>query len=431
MMDSIAGGMYGAISILGRHGRRARARVRRRSSSPRRLRDDQRPRVRRQHAGAATRASATRVQWDVLALGDEHHTFHVHGHRWRDADGIRDRHADRRPGRVLPLPLEEDAARDVALPLPRRAAHDARHDRHLPGEEVRRALPLAALALAVAAAARRPPSAWSTCPAKYFVPPSITDARGRHRHVDQQRHRRPRRRRRSAARFDSGLIGPGGALLAHVQPARATTPTAARSTPSWPARSTSTVPAARPRPPDLDRPPGDAARHRAGRHGRGADRVAPRPTARWAPVDRRRPGARRLVPRQRRAGRADRLPRGRRRRPEPAAAAEGRGPARTTVKRLKGGRYAIRATARPAQPGALAALQLYSRERFRWRQVAHARVGARLARRLRRSPPGRYAARVVILRGKGGYGASVGPTRHVGGHAKQHRAAPCRRTCTT
>ena len=22
------------------------------------------------------------VQWDVLALGDEHHTFHVHGHRW-------------------------------------------------------------------------------------------------------------------------------------------------------------------------------------------------------------------------------------------------------------------------------------------------------------------------------------------------------------
>ena len=28
------------------------------------------------------------VQWDVLAFGDEHHTFHVHGHRWRDADGV-------------------------------------------------------------------------------------------------------------------------------------------------------------------------------------------------------------------------------------------------------------------------------------------------------------------------------------------------------
>jgi FtsP/CotA-like multicopper oxidase with cupredoxin domain len=27
------------------------------------------------------------VQWDVLALGDDHHTFHVHAHRWRRADG--------------------------------------------------------------------------------------------------------------------------------------------------------------------------------------------------------------------------------------------------------------------------------------------------------------------------------------------------------
>ena len=22
------------------------------------------------------------VQWDVMAMGSEHHTFHVHGHRW-------------------------------------------------------------------------------------------------------------------------------------------------------------------------------------------------------------------------------------------------------------------------------------------------------------------------------------------------------------
>jgi FtsP/CotA-like multicopper oxidase with cupredoxin domain len=27
------------------------------------------------------------VQWDVLAMGDDHHTFHVHAHRWRRADG--------------------------------------------------------------------------------------------------------------------------------------------------------------------------------------------------------------------------------------------------------------------------------------------------------------------------------------------------------
>ena len=96
----------------------------------------------------------------------------------------------------------------------------------------------------------------------------------------------------------------------------------------------------------------------------------------------------------------------------------------TTVKRLKSGRYAIRATAQPAQPGALAALQLYSRERFRWRQVEHARIGRDSRVTFKFRPPGRYAARVVILRGKAGYGASVGPTRHIGGHAKKHRARP-------
>ncbi len=96
----------------------------------------------------------------------------------------------------------------------------------------------------------------------------------------------------------------------------------------------------------------------------------------------------------------------------------------TTVKRLHGGDYAIRATARPAQPGATAALQLYSRERFRWRQVAHTRVGRDSRVAFKVSPPGRYAARVVLLRGTGGYGASVGPTHHIGGHATKHRARP-------
>jgi FtsP/CotA-like multicopper oxidase with cupredoxin domain len=27
------------------------------------------------------------VQWDVLAIGEEHHTFHVHGHRWVGPEG--------------------------------------------------------------------------------------------------------------------------------------------------------------------------------------------------------------------------------------------------------------------------------------------------------------------------------------------------------
>jgi FtsP/CotA-like multicopper oxidase with cupredoxin domain len=30
------------------------------------------------------------VQWDVLAIGDGHHTFHVHGHRWREHGTPRD-----------------------------------------------------------------------------------------------------------------------------------------------------------------------------------------------------------------------------------------------------------------------------------------------------------------------------------------------------
>jgi FtsP/CotA-like multicopper oxidase with cupredoxin domain len=30
------------------------------------------------------------VQWDVMAMGDDFHTFHVHGHKWMTADGARD-----------------------------------------------------------------------------------------------------------------------------------------------------------------------------------------------------------------------------------------------------------------------------------------------------------------------------------------------------
>ncbi len=86
MDDSIAGGMYGALSILGRH---------------------QRPPDRefvvifapmKQFQTIDGRAFVgntpvfhsrvgDRVQWDVLALGSEHHTFHVHGHRWVAPDG--------------------------------------------------------------------------------------------------------------------------------------------------------------------------------------------------------------------------------------------------------------------------------------------------------------------------------------------------------
>ncbi len=83
MHESLLGGMYGALSILGRserapdrefvsvfapvgefQGVNARAFV---GNTP----------IYRARVG-------DRVQWDVLAIGSEHHTFHVHGHRWRN-----------------------------------------------------------------------------------------------------------------------------------------------------------------------------------------------------------------------------------------------------------------------------------------------------------------------------------------------------------
>ena len=104
MHDSIAGGMYGMLSIIGRHEARpdrefvvvftemgdfqtidGRAFV---GNTP----------VFRSRVGDL-------VQWDVMAMGSEHHSFHVHGHRWLTTGGIPRDTADRRPGRVVPLPL--------------------------------------------------------------------------------------------------------------------------------------------------------------------------------------------------------------------------------------------------------------------------------------------------------------------------------------
>ena len=86
MEESIAGGMYGGLSIAGRGERRAdrefvvtfapwhgfqtidgRAFV---GNTP----------VFESRVGES-------VQWDVMAMGSEFHTFHVHGHRWRTDGG--------------------------------------------------------------------------------------------------------------------------------------------------------------------------------------------------------------------------------------------------------------------------------------------------------------------------------------------------------
>ena len=87
MDPSIAGGLYGAMSIRGRH-----------EKAP----DREFVVLFSELGGFETidgRAFVGNtpvfhskvgelVQWDVLAMGDAHHTFHVHGHRWRGGDGV-------------------------------------------------------------------------------------------------------------------------------------------------------------------------------------------------------------------------------------------------------------------------------------------------------------------------------------------------------
>ena len=87
MHDSIMGGMYGMLSIIGRHEARpdrefvvvftemgdcqtidGRAFVGNTPVFHSKVGDD--------------------VQWDVLAMGSEHHSFHVHGHRWLTSGGV-------------------------------------------------------------------------------------------------------------------------------------------------------------------------------------------------------------------------------------------------------------------------------------------------------------------------------------------------------
>ena len=83
MSESIEGGIYGMLSIVGRKERRA----------DREFTVVLAPMGRFQTiAGRAfvgntpvfrARAGET-VQWNVMAMGSEFHTFHVHGHKWRE-----------------------------------------------------------------------------------------------------------------------------------------------------------------------------------------------------------------------------------------------------------------------------------------------------------------------------------------------------------
>ena len=86
MMESIGGGMYGAISILGRHERQPdKEFVVFLSSHLKFMTINGRAFV--GNTPVLHGRPGDVVQWDVLALGDDHHTFHLHGHRWRSPDG--------------------------------------------------------------------------------------------------------------------------------------------------------------------------------------------------------------------------------------------------------------------------------------------------------------------------------------------------------
>jgi FtsP/CotA-like multicopper oxidase with cupredoxin domain len=87
MHESIDGGMFGMLSILGRH-----------QAAPDRefevvftafgkfMAIDGRAFV--GNTPVFTSRVGQLVQWDVMAMGSDFHTFHVHGHRWRGADGV-------------------------------------------------------------------------------------------------------------------------------------------------------------------------------------------------------------------------------------------------------------------------------------------------------------------------------------------------------
>jgi manganese oxidase len=87
MHDSIDGGLFGMLSILGRH-EQAPDREFQVVFSPfgKFMAIDGRAFV--GNTPVFHSRVGQLVQWDVMAMGSEHHTFHVHGHRWIGADGI-------------------------------------------------------------------------------------------------------------------------------------------------------------------------------------------------------------------------------------------------------------------------------------------------------------------------------------------------------
>jgi manganese oxidase len=86
MDESIMGGMYGMLSILG-PGERPPDREFEVVFAPMGQFQTIDARAFVGNTPVFTSVVGQTVQWDVMAMGSEHHTFHVHGHRWLDASG--------------------------------------------------------------------------------------------------------------------------------------------------------------------------------------------------------------------------------------------------------------------------------------------------------------------------------------------------------
>jgi FtsP/CotA-like multicopper oxidase with cupredoxin domain len=87
MEESLAGGMYGALSILGRH-EPAPDREFLVAFAPMGQFQSINGRAFVGNTPVFTARVGQTVQWDVIAIGSEHHTFHVHGHRWLTETGV-------------------------------------------------------------------------------------------------------------------------------------------------------------------------------------------------------------------------------------------------------------------------------------------------------------------------------------------------------
>ena len=108
MHESLEGGLWGALSIRGRRERRPDREF---VSVFAPMKDFQTINGRAFVGNTPVLRAKVgeRIQWDVLAIGSEHHTFHVHGHRWRTAAGVPEDTRTLGPAESFRVTWREDA----------------------------------------------------------------------------------------------------------------------------------------------------------------------------------------------------------------------------------------------------------------------------------------------------------------------------------